>query len=220
MKKWFISGFIGLYLLSLSWGIVAHAVNFGTGAHPAMYYVVWDMFCGWTAYSSRNVVIGQGESGKYYELAPGPWGEVRPFGKLGRRHYDVTGLHSADLARNTLRHTQHEPITRIIVIEECWAKKYNLPDHLWEKRYEQPKDIKKYYQVRHIFRPDGKLVESNINWISVQHSLAVGNNPRLHADRQRGQPFFVTTSDHRTYANGDYRPDSNGQVGSRLGNGN
>jgi len=103
MKRWLTHSFIAAYLLALSWGIVAHAVNFGTGAHPAMYYVVWDMFCGWTSYSSRTLIIGQGESGKYYELAPGPWGEFKPFGKLGRRNYDPSGTHSPKLALNALR---------------------------------------------------------------------------------------------------------------------
>ncbi len=220
MKKWLIQSFIGLYLLALSWGIVSHAVSFGTGAHPAMYYIVWDMFCGWTSYSSRNIIIGQGESGKYYELSPGPWGEVQPFGKLGRRHYDVSGAHTPKLALNVLRHTQHEPITRIFVIEECWAKKYNLPDHLWEKQYEEPKDIKKYYQVRHIFTPDGSMVKSYPNWLSLQYSYSVADNPRLMADQRRGQPFFVMKNRSQVLSGTGYRPEATGQVGSRLGNGN
>ncbi|MFQ5734672.1 MAG: hypothetical protein ACE5KM_22290 [Planctomycetaceae bacterium] len=222
MKKWLGSTFVVVYLTTLNWGIISHALNFGTGAHPAMYFVVWDMFCGWTSYSSRTIIVGQGESGRYYELAPGPWGEIKPFGSIGRRHYDPSGYHSPKFALNTLKQTKHEPITRVIVIEECWAKKYNLPDHLWNRRFEEPKDVKKYYQVRHVFSPDGVLAKSFPSWLSMQYSYAVANNPRLLADRQRGKPMFAMRYQprgrdrHSGYSSGTRKAN----VGSRLGNGN
>lgn len=209
MKRWITHTFIAAYLAALSWGILAHTVSFGTGSHPGMYYVVWDMFCGWSAYSSRNIIIGQGESGKYYQLAPGPWGEFRPFGSLGRRNYDVQGGHSPKLALNALRHTKHEPITRIIVVEECWAKQYNLPDDLWARQFDDEKDVHKYYQVRHVFTPDGAILRSYPSWLSLQYSMAVSDNPRLMAEKRRGEPFFV------------YRPQPRRRsIGSNLGNGN
>ena len=207
MKRWLTHAFIASYLAALSWGILAHTVSFGTASHPGMYYVVWDMFCGWSSYSSRNIIIGQGESGKYYQLAPGPWGEFRPFGDIGRRNYDVSGGHTPKLALNALRHTKHERITRIIVVEECWAKQYNLPDELWQRQFDEKKDIHKYYQVRHVFTPDGAIVQSFPTWLNLQYSLAVADNPRLMAEQRRGQPFFV------------YRPQSSGRrSGSRNGN--
>ena len=220
MKRWLTHSVIGVYLLALSWGILSHTVNFGAGAHPVMYYLVWDMYCGWTSYSSRTVIIGQGESGKYYEIAPGPWGEFKPFADIGRRHYDPAGYHSPKFALNALRQTKHEPIMRIIVIEECWAKKYNLPDHLWKKRFDEPKDVKKYYNVRHVFTPSGALVRSYPSWLSLQYSLAVSNNPRLHADSRRGRPFFrIKYQPRQREIYAPDTPDGNPPVGSRLGNG-
>jgi len=223
MKKWFTHATIAVYLAALSWGIVSHAVSYGTGSHPVMYYLVWDMFCGWSSYSNRTVIIGQGESGRYYELAPGPWGEFRPFGKIGRRHYDSLGIHSPKLALNALRQTRHEPITRIIVVEECWAKQYNLPEELWAQRHEEPKDVYKYHQVRHIFTPDGAIVRSFPTWLNLQYSMAVSDNPRLMAEQHRGEPFFVYRrhQPRGRYAPGAaYTPDARQTVGSRLGNGN
>ena len=209
MKRLLTHTFIAAYLSALSWGILSHTVSFGTTSHPGMYYVVWDMFCGWSSYSSRNVIIAQGESGKYYELAPGPWGEFQPFGSIGRRHYDVNGGHAPKLALNALRQTKHERITRIIVIEEVWAKQYNLPDKLWNRQFDEPKDIHKYYQVRHVFTPDGGIVRSYPSWLGLQYTLAVSDNPRLKAEQRSGKPFFV------------YRPQRGGRrVGSTLGNGN
>lgn len=191
MKKWLTHGIIAAYLSALSWGIIAHTINFGTGAHPAMYYVVWDMFCGWASYSGRIQIIGQGESGRYYQLAPGPWGEMKPFGRIGRRHYDVQAAHAHRFALNALKHTKHEPIVRVFVIEESWAKQYNLPDDLWNRWHEEPKDPHKYYHVRRIFTPDGALVKNYPTWLSLQYSMAISDNPRLLAEKRRGEPFFV-----------------------------
>jgi hypothetical protein len=223
MKKWLTHTTIAVYLTALSWGIVSHTLSYGATAHPVMYYFVWDMFCGWTSYESRMVIVGQGESGKYYQLAPGPWGEIRPYGRIGRRHYDPSGTHSPRFALNTLRHTQHEPIARIIVVEECWAKQYNLPDRLWNERFEEPKVPHKYYQVRHIYSPDGQLAKSYPNWMSLQYSIAVSDNPRLMQDRRNNQPFFALqrkgSAVTPTFTNIDYQ-DALPHTGSRLGNGN
>lgn len=223
MKKWLTHCTIFCYLSALGWGVVSHTVSFGTGSHPVMYFLVWDMFCGWSSYSSRMIVVGEGESGKYYELSPGPWGDYRPFGSIGRRHYDNTGMHAPKLAINALKHTKHEPIHRVFVIEETWAKKYNLPDKLWEERFDEPKSVNKYHTVLHVFSPDGSLVQSYPNWLSQQYSFAVGNNPRLMKEQRISRPFFAMKFKNRqrpsSYGEGA-NPIGGPQVGSRLGNGN
>lgn len=219
MKRWLTHSVIVVYLSALSWGIVSHAVDYGNVSHPVMYFLVWDMFCGWTGYSGRIQIVGEGESGKYYELAPGPWGEFTPFGNIGRRHYDVMGVRGAKFAHNTLIHTRHEPITRIFVIEESWAKKYNLPDHLWNERFDKPKKIYRYYNVMHVFSIDGELLESNGTWLGRQHMLSVTNNPRLAQDVRKGKPIYA----FRNRVRGTYRPgtifdsSASAQEGSRLG---
>ena len=131
IKLWAVSMVIVSYLGSLGYGIVCHTLNFNTASHPAMYFVVWDMFCGWSAYANRLHIIGEGEDGKYYELAPGPWTKFTPFGDLTRHHYDPFLNHSSDIVRNCLKHTRAKPMRRLLVIEEYWAKKYNLPDSVW-----------------------------------------------------------------------------------------
>lgn len=214
---------IVVYLGALGWGIFAHAVNFGLSAHPVMYFIVWDMFCGWSSWSTRTELIGEGESGRYYQLAPGPWGEFKPFGPIGRRHYDAIGIFGPRLALNSLRHTDHEPITRAFVVEVCWPKMYNLPDNLWSRRFDRPKDLQRYYQVRHVFTPDGILLQSYPNWLSKQYSIAMASNPRLQADVRNSQPFYVfgNGAGHRpsgTFRPGTgYDPRARSQVGSLLG---
>ena len=222
MKRWLSHLMIVAYLGALFWGVVAHTLYYKSGAHPGMYFIVWDMFCGWAAHASRTQIIGEGESGKYYQLAPGPWGEFKPYGDIGRRHYDVGGLFSGSLAQNVLRHTKHEPIARIFVVEECWPKKYNLPDRIWRLRHpNEPKEFEPYYQVRYVLSGDGEVLQSNPHWIAYQYALCVSNNPRLRADMHRGKPFFYVSVQQRAagLASAGHSSDPFGRTpsGARLG---
>ena len=194
MKRWLTHLTIVGYLTALSWGIVSHTLKFGTHLHPSMYFIVWDMFCGWAAYDTRNQVIVEGESGKFYEVLPPPWGEIQPYGDLGRRHYDPYQTFCMSMAQNVLKHTDHEPIARIFVLEEAWAKKFNLPDPLWEARYEEPKVPYRYRHVRYVFSSDGVPLQSSYNWLSYQQGLIMAKNPRVQADFRKSRPFVTIGS--------------------------
>lgn len=194
MKRWLTHLTIVGYLTTLSWGIVSHSMQFGTHIHPTMYFVVWDMFCGWSAYSMRNQVIVEGESGKFYEVLPPPWGEMHPYGDLGRRHYDPYQSFCMSMAQNVLKHTDHEPVARIFVLEEAWAKKYNLPDPLWEARYDEPKAPYRYRHIRYVFSSDGVPLQLNDSWLNYQSQLVMGENPRLRAEFQKSRPFITVGS--------------------------
>ncbi len=191
MRKLLSVGFIGVYLGALGLGLVSHMLGAWNTAHPVMYYIVWDMFCGWSAYDSRIHVIAEGESQTYYRLTPTPWGELHPYGSLGREHYDVFNNHAGQIGLNVLRHTQHEPISRIFVIEEAWAKKYNLQQPVWESRYDDPKDKLSYFRVRAIMLPDSQVTERYDSWMAHQAGRMFADNPRLQADSKLNQPVFV-----------------------------
>lgn len=190
MKRKFAVGFILCYLATLSFGVASHALQYHAASHPAMYFIVWDMFCGWAGYETRLHVIGEGESGRYYELAPSPWKEIRPFGDLARHHYDPFVNHAFTMANATLRHTDHEPMRRIHVVEEAWAKKFNLPDQLWQARYVEAKQPHSYYHLRKSYGADGTLLSSQQNWFEYQSMLALHDNPRLGHDARRSKPFY------------------------------
>jgi len=199
MKRWLSTLAIGCYLSALAFGIFSHSMYYKNTSHPAMYYIVWDMFCGWSAHDSRLHVIGEGESGKFYQLAPGPWGELEPFGDLGRRHYDTFLQFGHRYAQSTLAHTQHEPMRQIYMVEECWPKKFNMPEWLWNQRYDEPKDIKKYYHVYRVAAPDGTTLQSQPSWHTVQALASVSKNPRLQADVKRNQPFYALDPRNNSY---------------------
>lgn len=195
-KRWLVCGFIGLYLGSLSYGILAHTLQTGTGSHPAMYFVVWDMFCGWSAWSTRNQIVAEGESGKFYDVGTPPWRDYCPYGSLARRHYDPNQRYVVHLAQNVLKHTMHEPITRIFVVEEAWPKRFNLPDPLWQKRLSTPKDRKVYTHLRHVVTGEGMLLSSQPGFITYQTGLVMAKNPRLRHDSQKRRPFITLESKH------------------------
>jgi hypothetical protein len=190
MKRWLTHLVITAYLGALCFGILAHTVSYKNGAHPVMYFLVWDMFCGWASHESRLQVVGEGESGKYYELAPGPWGEIQPYGNIGRRHYDTFCMFTPKMAFNSLKNTRHEPIKRIYVVEECWAKKYNLPDDIWARRHTEEKVPHHYFHLRLALDGDGHVLQQNDYWLNYQSALCVSNNPRLMADARKGRPFY------------------------------
>jgi hypothetical protein len=191
MKRLLTVGFIVVYLGTLNFGILSHMLGFGTVSHPLMYFIVWDMFCGWVAYDSRAYVIGEGESQKLYDLSTPPWGEFHPWGYLGRQHYDALNNHSARIGFNTLRHTQHEPITRLFVIEENWAKKFNIPDKVWKTRYDEPKDIQKYHRLRGVLLSDGTVVQTHNSWIDYQSQKMLNDNPRLALQASRSRSTYL-----------------------------
>ena len=122
MKRALSHATIVAYLGVLTFGFASHTLNWGTNSHPGMYFIVWDMYCGWSAFESRLHVIGEGVSGEYYELTPPPWSDFHPHGSIGRIHYDVQARFADDMAVTTLQNTTHEPIHRILVIQECWSE--------------------------------------------------------------------------------------------------
>jgi len=198
MRRWFAKLTIGLYVGALFLGISAHAMSFGTSAHPAMYYFVWDMFCGWTAHEIRYHVLAEGESGTYYDVSQGPWSTFTPYGDLSRAQYDATGNAHHKMALNTLRHTDHEPIVRILVAEEVWPKKFNLPDHVWNLRFDEPKDPKSYFWLKTVLDAEGNVLSHRPTYLSYLYTKTVANNPRLQADTVRGKPFFAVNPGYRS----------------------
>ena len=190
MKRCLAVCTIVVYLGMLFFGVASHAVSFKANSTPLKYFFVWDMFCGWSAYEERTNIIAEGESGRFYQLSPPPWGDFQPFGSLSRHHYDTFTNHAGAVAASTLRHTQHEPIARVFVIQEAWSKKFNLPDQLWNQRYTEPKDPYHYFHLRQIRDSDGNVLRSNATWFDYQNTLAIQDNPRLMRDTQKGKPMF------------------------------
>lgn len=185
MKRLFAITFIVGYLTVLAAGVVSHTLEYGKRAHPAMYYVVWDMFCGWNAYANQYRVVAQGESGKYYDASRSPWGDLYPHGDVERLNYDTLMVNAKTVALNYIRQTAHEPIVRVILVEEYWPKKYDFPDYLWNRRYDAPKERHSYFNKCVEFDMDGTVLREYPSWYSRQGYQSIYDNPRLLAEMRK-----------------------------------
>lgn len=196
MRRWLTHLTIASYLGVLALGIGAHTISYGTGASPLMYYVIWDMFCGWSAHEYRYHVFAEGVSGEYYDITHGAWGDVNHFGEPSRINFDALGNGIPRVAMNNLRHTDHEPIHRIYVVEEAWPKSYNLDRSRWLNPDEPEKTS--YSLVRMTLDADGQVVASAPPFLTHLNNVAVSDNPRLKSDFRRGQPFYAVSPTFRT----------------------
>lgn len=190
IKRFAIVSFIAVYLGWLGYGIATHTLAKDLNTHPSSYFNVWDMFCGWNGYASRYHIIAEGESGQHYDLAPAPWGEFYPYGGINRHHYDTLAIHAPRAAANILKHTKHEPIKQVFVIEEAWNKKYNMKDWLWDKQYDRPKDPYAYYTNRVRLLPDGTVLERFPDVLSLQEANFLQADPKIRAIANQGRSFM------------------------------
>lgn len=190
MKRIAISAFIVLYLATLGYGTACHMLGYRMHDRIGMYFIVWDMYCGWDAYEIRKHLVAEGESGTCYELTPAPWGSYAPFGSAAREDLDYLANYSGEVARNVLDHTEHEPIVRVYQIDECWNKKYNLPENLWQRRYEEPRERYSYNYIHAIYQPDGQPIQVEQSWKNFLANETLKNNPRLLEEIAAGQPFL------------------------------
>lgn len=179
------------YLAVLGFGLISHAVGFKSTDHVGMYFLIWDMYCGWSGYELRHHLVAEGASGQYYELTPVPWGEFTPFGSAPRTSYDNSASFTDAIARHVLEHTEHEEITQIILVEEAWSKKYNLPDTLWSRYYEEPKEPRSYYRTRAVLNSRGEFRERFLDWGGWLAYRSITDNPRLQ-QKMAGRPFLTT----------------------------
>ncbi|MCA8999244.1 MAG: hypothetical protein KDA80_19785 [Planctomycetaceae bacterium] len=193
MKRRLINLFIAGYLGLLGYGLFTHFVGYKTYSHLGMYFLVWDMFCGWDTFENRHHLIAEGESGQYYDVSP-PWPELRPFGADRRFHYDHSAVYCGRIAANVLRQTEHEPIVRVLAVDEVWSKKYNLPDSLWERRYEEPREKRSYYYIRGIYETNGAVAQRHLDWTNHLSYQALIDNPRLREDISRSRPYLTSDS--------------------------
>ena len=190
-RKFFVVAFIGLYIGCLAWGTAAHTLKLGANLGPINYFVVWDMFCGWSAWDLRKHFIAQGASGQYYEVTE-PWGAFHPFGNLPRIQYDATGDLTGPYINNVLRHTDHEPIDRVYVVEEVWPKQYNLPPRLYAQYFDRQIDRTSYFHLRAIATEQGEPLTIFPCWHDQQCLASFYQNPRLKRQAQQGQQMFST----------------------------
>jgi hypothetical protein len=189
MKRYFLNAGICVYLAAVTFGFLCVASQVRFFSVP-MYFLTFDMYAGWSGYDAKMQVIGEGESGRFYRLSPGPWGEFDPYSsRLSRQCYDQMFEYGNILMRPALKHTQHEPILRVFVVEQEYPKKFNLPDSFYEAYYQKPKPQRIYSHTRMVLAPTGEMLTQQPCWLRYQDNLSVVDNPRLFNNASRDRPF-------------------------------
>jgi hypothetical protein len=189
MKRWMINAGICGYIAALAFGFLCVACQ-TRFFWPPVYFLTFDMYGGWSGYDCKMQVIGEGQSGRFYVLSPGPWGEFKPYSSaLSRQCYDQMFEYGNFLMRPALAHTEHEPILRVFVVEQEYPKKFNLSDAQYEAYYLKPKPQRIYSHTRMVMSPDGEILTQSPTWLRYQDNLSVNDNPRLLADATRNRPF-------------------------------
>lgn len=187
MKRRLQNGVIAAYILCFVGGFLAMSLHLAVPGQTFVYFVTFNMFSGWSCFEARMHVIGQGESGTFYQLSPGPWAEFHPYGSLARQHYDPHLENGWPFAENVLRHTTHEPIVRVIVIEEEYPKRLNIPAAQYEAYYNKPKIAQRYFSTRCVMDSHGYVLSQQPEWLRIQDQVSLLDNPRLisEADQHR-----------------------------------
>ena len=194
LKRWAAALFVTCYLLSLSWGIVAHTLKVGIKGNTLSYFVVWDMFCGWHAYDSRVRIVAEDANGTYYEVRE-PWGGFQPFGNVERIHYDVQNNLVGRHINHVISHTSHPEIDRVYVVQEIWPKQHNVPAHLWSYNFREPMEKISYFHLISISAANGTPVEMYPDWFSRQTLMSIADNPRLQLASREATPYYNTYFD-------------------------
>ncbi len=197
MKRWIVNAGIYGYLAALLFGFLCVACQVQFFSVP-MYFLTFNMYGSWSGYDCKMQVLGEGQSGRFYVLSPGPWGEFDPYSShVPRQSYDQAFEYGSILARPALAHTKHEPILRIFVIEQEYPKKFNLTDAQFEAYYGKPKPQRIYSHTRMVMSPEGEILSSAQTWLRYQDNLSIVDNPRLVTDATRSRPFIWSAQQRR-----------------------
>ncbi|HXY33513.1 MAG TPA: hypothetical protein VEI07_04750 [Planctomycetaceae bacterium] len=189
MKRWILNVGICGYLAALAFGFLCVACQVQFFSVP-MYFLTFNMYAGWSGYDAKMQIIGEGQSGRFYVLSPGPWGEFDPYSRFSRQCYDQAFEYGRILMRPALAHTQHEPILRVFVVEQEYPKKFNLTDAQYEAYYQKPKQKRIYSHTRMVLSPEGEILTQQPTWLRFQDNLSIVDNPRLVADATVTRPFI------------------------------
>lgn len=197
MRRWIVGSFIVAYLSALGFGLGCQTLRMGTTMHPAMYFIVWDMYCGWAAYNHGYRAIAEGVSGTYYDLNPPPWGAFRPFDTLDRFQSIMPTNSQAKMAAHFAAHSKHEPLSRLFVIEESWAKQFDLPEYIWKAHNAIPRTPHRYAKLAIELAGDGSVTQFHTPWLETQMQMMIADNPRLQHEVRNSKPFHLIDEHQR-----------------------
>lgn len=155
------------YLAVNGYFMLRHMVGDSNSAKAA-YFFTWDMFPGYFTESTRTIIVGVTEDGRHVQLVPAA-GDRYSAGlndSVSRidwmlRESDVRPVLDRALRRYNAENPE-TPIRRVLVVQQFWPIKFNLPDDLYRTEYGVDNPRRKYWRVigRWSVADDGELIVS------------------------------------------------------------
>lgn len=154
------------YLSVNGWFMTRHMIGDSQSVNAA-YFFTWDMFPGYVTENTRRRIVGVTKEGRYLQLFP----EEEDYrtgidGQVSRLDWIFLNKH-LDVLREKLEERvaafnngNDDPIVRVVLVEEFWPTKFNLPDDLYREAYGVEHPHRRYWRTRGRWNVDnaGRLV--------------------------------------------------------------
>lgn len=144
MKSRLLWGFAAAYLLT-SLGYLGMSFLGLSPTGPAAYCFTWDMFPHFQSESRRRVAIGRTRNGRYILLHPSDHQQFRQGvdADLTRADLERSGRCFQSIVESVRLRTRSQrrsdPLVAVLLFEQSWPVKYNLPDRDYMRWMGEPK---------------------------------------------------------------------------------
>jgi hypothetical protein len=143
--------FCAAYLLATAWFAVRHVLG-DSLSHPAAYFFTWDMFPGYATETSRRMVVGHTRDGRFVKLLPDNlhrfrWGINDDVSRIDidRNPRNLERAIERSLGEYNRDHAK-SPVKSVLVVEQYWPSRFNLPDDLYRETYGEPNPHRWYWR--------------------------------------------------------------------------
>lgn len=144
--------FCAAYLGATAYFFARHVVG-DSLSRPEAYFFTWDMFPDYETESTRRLVLGLTNRGRFIQLLPAEehrfrWGID---GTVSRIDIDGRGVQlNAPLRRRVALFNEGHPEDRIesvLLVEQYWPSRFNLPDDLYEDAFGEPHPHRRSWRI-------------------------------------------------------------------------
>ncbi len=154
-KVWRRGGILAVVIgyIAVSVYFAVHHMMGDPLSHSSAYFFTWNMFPGYTTETSRRMVVGVTAEGRYIQILPAAnhhfrWGINNEVARIDvdRRLENLKPEIEKSLRRFLAEHPD-DPVMLLLIVEQYWPSKYNLPDDLYEATFGKPNLHPRYWRV-------------------------------------------------------------------------
>jgi|GEM_PF-1897781 len=192
--------FCTAYLFATAWFGVRHVLG-DSLSHPGAYFFTWDMFPGYVTETSRRMVVGHTWDGRFVKLLPENshrfrWGIHNDVSRvdIDRNPRNLERAIERSVGEYNRAHAK-SPIESVLVVEQYWPSRFNLPDDLYRQSYGEANPRRRYW--RFIDVPIDIDAVGRISNPSVQQCRISNDECRMNDEFRN--PNYVSTIRHSEF---------------------